>query len=81
MARSSWLNTSHFAPPDAPAIVPIEPTSNPCRRTDSSAPKHEGISFLLFPMKQPGVRVAPIRLIDGSEHFFDPSVSDGTFQP
>jgi len=38
-------------------------------RTDPDAPKHEGISFLLFPMKQPGVRVAPIRLIDGSEHF------------
>ncbi len=38
-------------------------------RTDPDAPKHEGISFLLFPMKQPGVEVAPIRLIDGSEHF------------
>ena len=38
-------------------------------RTDSDAPKHEGISFLLFPMKQPGVEVSPIRLIDGSEHF------------
>ena len=38
-------------------------------RTDPDAPKHEGISFLLFPMKQEGVTVAPIRLIDGSEHF------------
>jgi len=38
-------------------------------RTDPDAPKHEGISFLLFPMKQPGVEVSPIRLIDGSEHF------------
>jgi acyl-CoA dehydrogenase len=38
-------------------------------RTDPDAPKHEGISFLLFPMKQPGVQVSPIRLIDGSEHF------------
>jgi alkylation response protein AidB-like acyl-CoA dehydrogenase len=38
-------------------------------RTDPDAPKHEGISFLLFPMKQKGVEVAPIRLIDGSEHF------------
>lgn len=38
-------------------------------RTDPEAPKHEGISFLLFPMKQKGVEVSPIRLIDGSEHF------------
>jgi alkylation response protein AidB-like acyl-CoA dehydrogenase len=38
-------------------------------RTDPDAPKHEGISFLLFPMKQPGVKVSPIRLIDGSAHF------------
>jgi acyl-CoA dehydrogenase len=38
-------------------------------RTDPDAPKHEGISFLLFPMHQDGVEVAPIRLIDGSEHF------------
>ncbi|MBW2696356.1 MAG: acyl-CoA dehydrogenase family protein [Deltaproteobacteria bacterium] len=38
-------------------------------RTAPDAPKHEGISFLLFPMKQKGVEVSPIRLIDGSEHF------------
>jgi alkylation response protein AidB-like acyl-CoA dehydrogenase len=38
-------------------------------RTDPDASKHEGISFLLFPMHQKGVDVSPIRLIDGSEHF------------
>ncbi|MDJ0786768.1 MAG: acyl-CoA dehydrogenase family protein [Myxococcota bacterium] len=38
-------------------------------RTDPDAPKHEGITFLLFPMRQEGVQVSPIRLIDGSEHF------------
>ena len=38
-------------------------------RTDPDAPKHEGISFLLFPMKQPGVEVQPITLIDGTAHF------------
>lgn len=38
-------------------------------RTDPDAPKHEGISFLLFSMKQPGVEVAPITLIDGTAHF------------
>jgi len=38
-------------------------------RTDPDAPKHDGISFLLFPMNQPGVTVRPIRLIAGSSDF------------
>jgi acyl-CoA dehydrogenase len=38
-------------------------------RTDPDAPKHEGISFILFPMHQKGVEVAPLQLIDGSAHF------------
>jgi alkylation response protein AidB-like acyl-CoA dehydrogenase len=44
-------------------------------RTDPDAPKHEGISFVLFPMDQPGVSVKPITLINGQspfcECFFD----------
>jgi len=44
-------------------------------RTDGSGPKHEGISFVLFDMDQPGITVKPIRLISGSspfcEIFFD----------
>jgi alkylation response protein AidB-like acyl-CoA dehydrogenase len=44
-------------------------------RTDFDAPKHDGISFLLFSMDQPGVTVKPIRLISGAspfcECFFD----------
>ena len=38
-------------------------------RTDFDAPKHEGITFILFPMHQDGVEVAPLTLIDGSAHF------------
>lgn len=38
-------------------------------RTDPDAPKHDGISFILFPMHQPGVQVAPLTLIDGSADF------------
>ena len=38
-------------------------------RTDPDAPKHEGISFILFPMHQDGVEVAPLTLIDGSAEF------------
>ncbi len=44
-------------------------------RTDPKAPKHEGISFMLFSMDSPGVSVKPIKLISGSspfcETFFD----------
>jgi alkylation response protein AidB-like acyl-CoA dehydrogenase len=49
-------------------------------RTDPDAPKHEGISFVLLNMDQPGVTVKPIRLISGSspfcETFFDDAVAD-----
>ena len=48
-------------------------------RTNPDAPKHEGISFLLFTMDQPGVTVRPIRLISGSspfcETFFDNAIA------
>ena len=44
-------------------------------RTDLTVKKQEGISFLLFDMKSPGVTVRPIQTIDGSaevnEVFFD----------
>jgi alkylation response protein AidB-like acyl-CoA dehydrogenase len=38
-------------------------------RTDPEAEKHAGISYLLVPMKQPGVEVRPIEQIDGSSEF------------
>ena len=38
-------------------------------RTDPDAAKHDGISFILFPMHQDGVEVAPLTLIDGSADF------------
>jgi alkylation response protein AidB-like acyl-CoA dehydrogenase len=48
-------------------------------RTDPSAPKHEGISFVLMTMDQPGVTTKPIRLISGSspfcETFFDDAIA------
>ena len=44
-------------------------------RTDFAAPKHQGISFVLFDMESPGVSTRPIRLISGAspfcETFFD----------
>ena len=38
-------------------------------RTDPDAPKHEGISFILFSMQSPGVTVKPILLISGASPF------------
>jgi alkylation response protein AidB-like acyl-CoA dehydrogenase len=44
-------------------------------RTDPQAPKHKGISFILFDMASPGVSTKPILLISGNspfcETFFD----------
>ncbi|WP_406276685.1 acyl-CoA dehydrogenase family protein [Nocardia sp. NBC_00881] len=38
-------------------------------RTDSSVPRHKGISMLLIPVDQPGVEVRPIRNILGGNDF------------
>ena len=38
-------------------------------RTNPDVPKHDGISFVLMTMDQPGVRVQPIRLISGASPF------------
>ncbi|MFI5446871.1 acyl-CoA dehydrogenase family protein [Polaromonas sp. UC242_47] len=38
-------------------------------RTDATAARHKGISFLLVDMKSPGVRVEPIRQITGEADF------------
>ena len=38
-------------------------------RTDPEAPKHSGISFMLFDMQTPGIEVKPIKLISGRSPF------------
>jgi len=38
-------------------------------RTDPKAPKHDGISFILFDLRVPGVTISPIRLISGESDF------------
>ena len=45
-------------------------------RTNPDAPKHEGISFMLLPMDQPGVEVTPIKLISGNSPFNETFFAD-----
>lgn len=47
-------------------------------RTEPDASKHEGISFLLVDMDQPGVEAQPIRLINGDQHFAEVFFHDAT---
>ncbi len=49
-------------------------------RSNPDAPKHEGLAYLLVPMRQPGVEIRPILQITGdsefSEVFFDGAQTD-----
>lgn len=45
-------------------------------RTDPDAPKHNGITFVLFNMDQPGVTVKPIKLISGLSPFCETFFED-----
>ena len=45
-------------------------------RTDQSAPKHAGISYLLVPMRQPGVEVRGIVQPDGTAEFCEVFFTD-----
>jgi alkylation response protein AidB-like acyl-CoA dehydrogenase len=38
-------------------------------RTDPDAPKHRGISYILVPMKQPGIEIRPIQQMSGGAEF------------
>lgn len=45
-------------------------------RTDPEAPAHKGISFFLVDMRQPGVRVEPIKQITGEAEFCEVFLED-----
>jgi len=45
-------------------------------RTDTQAPKHQGISFILLSMDSPGVTVKPIQLINGDSPFYQTFFDD-----
>ena len=45
-------------------------------RTDWDVPKHRGISFFWFPMRQPGVEVRPLRQMTGDSRFNEVFLTD-----
>ena len=45
-------------------------------RTDWDVPKHKGISFFIFPMRQTGVEVRPIHQITGESEFNEVFIAD-----
>ena len=45
-------------------------------RTDWDAPKHRGITFFWFPMRQPGVDVRPLRQMTGDSRFNEVFITD-----
>jgi alkylation response protein AidB-like acyl-CoA dehydrogenase len=47
-------------------------------RTDTKARKHEGISFILIPMHQPGVEARPIKMISGASGQCETFFTDAT---
>ncbi|MEZ5215940.1 MAG: acyl-CoA dehydrogenase family protein [Ilumatobacteraceae bacterium] len=46
-------------------------------RTDWDVPKHRGITFFWFPMRQPGVEVRPLRQVTGDSRFNEVFITDG----
>jgi alkylation response protein AidB-like acyl-CoA dehydrogenase len=47
-------------------------------RTNWDVPKHRGITFFLFPMKQAGVKVRPLRQITDESHFNEVFLTEAT---
>jgi alkylation response protein AidB-like acyl-CoA dehydrogenase len=45
-------------------------------RTNWDVPKHRGITFFWFPMKQPGVEVRPLRQVTGDARFNEVFITD-----
>jgi len=45
-------------------------------RTESDSPKHQGISYLIFSMKTPGIEVRPLKTMTGHSEFNEVFFSD-----
>lgn len=45
-------------------------------RTNQDVPKHQGISFFILPMQQPGIEIRPIKQITGDSEFSEVFLTD-----
>ncbi|WP_408899758.1 acyl-CoA dehydrogenase family protein (plasmid) [Nocardioides sp. R1-1] len=45
-------------------------------RTNEDVPKHQGISFFVLPMQQPGIEIRPIKQITGDSEFSEVFLTD-----
>ncbi|MGM5068701.1 acyl-CoA dehydrogenase family protein [Rhodococcus qingshengii] len=45
-------------------------------RTDDTVPKHQGITFFIIPMQQPGIHISPIKQITGDSEFSEVFLTD-----
>lgn len=50
-------------------------------RTDFDLPKHQGISFFLINMRQPGVEVRPLKQMNGHASFNEVFMTDAVVEP
>ena len=50
-------------------------------RTNPTAPKHQGISYFILDMHQPGVEVRPLKQITGSSEFAEVFFNNAVVQP
>ena len=50
-------------------------------RTNWDVPKHSGISYFAFPMRQPGVTVRPLRQMNGHASFNEVFINDARVSP
>jgi alkylation response protein AidB-like acyl-CoA dehydrogenase len=50
-------------------------------RTDSNVPKHQGLSYFVLNMEQPGVEARPLRQMNGHASFNEVFITDAVIEP